>query len=58
MKEAARLFEIDLNKNATYIVKDGKMHEIESPETGFGKQIINWQGNKPCNAKLETDIRF
>ncbi|WP_419882772.1 DUF3954 domain-containing protein [Peribacillus sp. B-H-3] len=50
--------EIDLMKNATYIVKDGTIHEIIKPESGYGKQIINWQGHKPCNVKLETDIKF
>lgn len=61
MKEAASItntFEVDLMKNATYIVKDGKIKEIPVPESGYGKQVISYQGGKPCNAKLETDIKF
>lgn len=50
--------EISLMENAVYIVKDGELHKILKPETGHGKQIISWQGHKPCNAKLETDIKF
>ncbi|MCM3787471.1 DUF3954 domain-containing protein [Domibacillus indicus] len=50
--------EINLMKNAVYVVKDGKLQEVAKPDSGHGKQIISWQGNKPCHAKLETDIRF
>ena len=49
---------IDLLKNAVYVVKDGKLQEVAKPESGHGKQIISWQGDKPYYAKLETDIRF
>lgn len=50
--------QVDLDKNGTYIVKDGKMFEIDSPQSGHRKQVISWQGFKPCNAKLEVDIKF
>ncbi|MBO1515036.1 DUF3954 domain-containing protein [Metabacillus bambusae] len=50
--------EIDLMKNATYIVKDGEIKVVPTPAAGYGKQIINWQGGKPCHGKLETDIKF
>lgn len=50
--------EISLMENAVYVVKDGKPVMVPRPDSGHGKQIISWQGNKPCHAKLETDIRF
>ncbi|MCP3763868.1 DUF3954 domain-containing protein [Domibacillus sp. A3M-37] len=50
--------EIDLMESAAYIVKDGVLKKLPNPESGHGKQIISWQGNKPCYAKLETDIKF
>ena len=31
--------EIDLLKNAVYVVKDGKLQETTKPESGYGKQI-------------------
>ncbi|WP_338030789.1 DUF3954 domain-containing protein [Cytobacillus citreus] len=50
--------EIDLKKNATYIVKDGQITEVPTPVEGYGTQIINWQGGKPCHGKLETIYKF
>ncbi|MES1046327.1 DUF3954 domain-containing protein [Bacillus sp. Gen3] len=50
--------EIDLMKNATYIVKDGKIEIVPTPPTGYGKQIINWQGGKPCHGSLESAFKF
>ncbi|MGG3801775.1 DUF3954 domain-containing protein [Metabacillus fastidiosus] len=50
--------EIDLMKNATYIIKDGKIIEVPMPPEGFGKQIINWQGGKPCTGMLEQILKF
>nr|WP_285846051.1 DUF3954 domain-containing protein [Metabacillus idriensis] len=50
--------EINLMNNATYIVKDGTLKQVPSPADGYGKQVISWQGGKPCHGKLETDIKF
>ena len=50
--------EMDLNKNCTYIVKDGTIQEVPTLIKGYGKQVINWQGGKPCHGKLEMDIKF
>ncbi|MGG3800442.1 DUF3954 domain-containing protein [Metabacillus fastidiosus] len=50
--------EIDLMKNATYIVKDGKLETVPIPPTGYGKQIINWQAGKPCNGELSSSFKF
>lgn len=50
--------EVDLMKNATYVVRDGKLAELPRPSDGFGKQVINWQGGKPCNGSIEASIKF
>lgn len=50
--------EIDLMKNATYIVLDGQLKEVPQPDMGYGKQIISWQAGKPCHGKLEVDFKF
>ena len=39
--------EIDLANNAVYRVLDGRLTKIDPPPTGFGKQVITWQDNKP-----------
>jgi len=44
--------EIDLMKNATYIVKDGVLTVVDSPPKGFGKQVISWQSGKPSHYEL------
>ncbi|MDW0112222.1 DUF3954 domain-containing protein [Sporosarcina saromensis] len=49
---------IDLRKNGTYIVKDGKLLLIPCPPAGYGKQVINWQGGKPCNGTIEESVKF
>lgn len=38
--------EIDLMKNATYVVRDGELTIVDTLPTGFGKQIINYQNGK------------
>ena len=50
--------EVDLMKNATYVVSDGKLAIVPSPSAGYGKQVINWQGGKPCNGSIEESIKF
>lgn len=44
--------QIDLMKNATYIVKDGVLTIVDTPPKGFGKQIISWQAGKPSHYEL------
>ncbi|MGM0854288.1 MAG: DUF3954 domain-containing protein [Bacillota bacterium] len=44
--------EIDLMKNATYIVKDGQLILVETPPKGYGKQVISWQSDKPTHYEL------
>lgn len=38
--------QIDLTKNAVYIVRGGKLIQIDNPPLGFGKQEISWQDGK------------
>lgn len=40
---------IDLTKNAVYIVRGGKLIQIDNPPLGFGKQEISWQDGKPTH---------
>lgn len=53
-----KTIEIDLKRNATYVVVGGEFKEIPSPSKGYGKQIINWQGGKPCNGSVEDSLKF
>lgn len=39
--------EIDLSVNATYVVSDGKLHEVlNMPVTGYGEHVVEWLGGK------------
>ncbi|QKS70241.1 DUF3954 domain-containing protein [Paenalkalicoccus suaedae] len=38
---------IDLTDNATYVVKDGHIKKVTPVSSGFGKQTITWQQEKP-----------
>lgn len=42
----SKMAEIKLNENAVYIVKNGELEKVDPPETGFGRQTINWQDGK------------
>lgn len=46
--------EIDLKKNATYIVKDEKLILVTSPPNGYGKQVIAWQSGKVSHYELNS----
>ena len=50
--------EIDLMKNATYIVKDGQLKLVPTPPDGYGKQVINWQRGKPFQGCLEQTFKI
>lgn len=58
MSEIKMLTEVDLLKNATYIIKDGKIVEVPMPSTGFGRQVISWQDGKPCHGQVEESFKF
>ncbi|OTW72638.1 DUF3954 domain-containing protein [Bacillus thuringiensis serovar roskildiensis] len=38
--------EIDVTDNKIYVVKNGEVTPLNPPVTGFGEQIITWQGGK------------
>jgi hypothetical protein len=44
--------EIDLIKNAVYIVKDGHLVLVDTPPKRYGKQVISWQSGKPSHYEL------
>lgn len=44
--------EVDLNENAVYKVRDGKLEKVDVPGDGFGKQIIHWQNGKPIHYEV------
>lgn len=58
MNKEINTVEINLSENATYIVTDGELKLIPNPPTGYGKQVINWQGGKPCNGELTSSLKF
>lgn len=50
--------EIDLKVNAVYAVRDGKIQTVPAPPDGFGKQIIEWEHNKPIKGKYESTFKI
>ena len=50
--------EIDLKKNAVYIVKDGQLALVDTPTKGFGKQVISWQAGKPSHYEVNYSIKL
>lgn len=46
---SGKIAQIELQKNALYVVKDGKIKLIEAPPTGFGKQTVCWQNGSPTH---------
>lgn len=48
---------INLDENAVYRVKDGKLEKVDKPVHGFGKQIITWQDDKPVVCEISYTQR-
>jgi len=48
MKEAQRLQGIE---NAIILVKDGKMEQINPPESGYGEHTFTWRNGKVVSEK-------
>lgn len=44
--------EINLEEDAVYQVKDGKLEKIATPPTGYGKQVILWQNGKISHCEI------
>lgn len=38
--------EISLNQNMIYVVKDGQIHPIDPPTTGYGEQSFIYKSGK------------
>lgn len=50
--------QIDLTKDAVYIVRGGKLIQIDNPPLGFGKQEISWQDGKPTHVDFKYSKRL
>lgn len=50
--------EIDLKEHGIYIVRNGSIMKLDSPETGFGTHTIKWEDYKPVRALKEESIKF
>ena len=46
--------EIDVTDNKIYVVKNGEVTPLNPPATGFGEQIITWQGGKLIVYQLQS----
>ncbi|WP_342566648.1 DUF3954 domain-containing protein [Psychrobacillus sp. FSL K6-4046] len=45
-------------EQAVCLIKDGKMDVVESPISGYGKQIITWQNGKPTHIEIQSTKRI
>lgn len=41
-----KFMKIDVYVNATYVVVDGQVIQLDNPKSGYGKQEISWQKGK------------
>lgn len=44
--------QVDLSVDGLYLVKNGKIEEIERPSSGFGRQSVLWQDGEPVNIEV------
>ncbi|MGE7922358.1 DUF3954 domain-containing protein [Viridibacillus arvi] len=56
--ETDMIAQVDLYRNAVYVVADGQMTPVDAPPTGFGKQEISWQNGKPTHSEIKYTQRF
>ncbi|MFD1450851.1 DUF3954 domain-containing protein [Oceanobacillus sojae] len=49
--------EINLSEDKVLVVKGGKLKEYPKPDSGFGKQIINWNDGKICNEEIRYTVK-
>lgn len=54
----SNISEINLHKNAVFIVKNGKIDLIPAPASGFGKQVISWSDKKPTHIDVSTSMKI
>jgi hypothetical protein len=43
---------ISLEANGTYVVSNGHLTKVDTPITGFGKQVITWNDGKPVRQEV------
>lgn len=52
--------EINLSKNATYVVSDGKLEVLKMPESGYGEHVVEWLGgnmHRTINSETRKAVR-
>lgn len=49
--------EVDLKEDAVLVIKQGKLKEINAPDSGFGEQIITWQNGKITHEKITYTLK-
>ena len=54
----SNISEINLHKNAVFIVKNGKIDLIPAPQSGYGKQIISWSDQKPTHIDISSSMKI
>ena len=47
----------NLKENTVYVVRDGKLKQMDKPKTGFGKTIIHWQDDKIVSTEINYTIK-
>ncbi|MGR6896976.1 DUF3954 domain-containing protein [Rummeliibacillus sp. BSL5] len=58
IKEHIMIAEIDLCKNAVYVVCDGQLIHLDTPLNGYGKQEISWQRGLPTHSEIKYTQKF
>lgn len=49
--------EINLSEDKVFVVKNGEIKEYPKPDSGFGKQIINWNDGKIVNEEIRYTVK-
>lgn len=49
--------EVDLREDAVLVIKQGKLKEINAPDSGYGEQVITWQDGKIAHEKVSYTVK-
>jgi hypothetical protein len=49
--------EVQLNEDAVFVVKNGELKRIPSPDSGFGENITTWQNGKIHAVKVSYTVK-
>lgn len=52
------IVEIDLHDNAVYVVAGGRITQVDSPSSGYGKQEISWYKGEPTHSEIKYTQKF